>query len=994
MGNVKISAFSSQPDLSLIDGLAGYEGTVGNYTNARISGTEMQTWLQNNLNFATASGTINTLAMFTSASGVGDSIMTQGLTGSASVIGIDTTQTSSKLQVFTNDRSTGISSSVNWTSGAAFTDYKGISGTSGSNAGSPNWTNTGVYGQASRSNTRNTGTRGVGGSLTPGTSNLGTNYGGWFSAQEGDNNYSLRLEDGTELAGKFLKCITADGEANWGVVPQGVASLSIGTAAISTGNSLTVNTVSEAATLTPHYYAGGANIGYVPAGGDNTKFLRGDGTWAAPTGTTPNIEAVLDASTSGSRPYYGGENCIYLGAQNAIGVTYPLTSANQGRLVLANTVGTAFREFDLNGSYSALGSWVHTGTYFGWNASHVASWSPGSGYPAIELKNGRSNVPASDASTVRIAALGTATGAQLLLESANDFVFKLPSAPATGQVLAAIDSSGKVAWANNGSSYTLPAAAKDTLGGLSLKYDAETSAITFETLQTAASRFYAINLDSNDHAYVNVPWTDTNSTYTITTSQSSGGSNTDPNLRLIEGGTSNFSDIKMDGAGPITVTRDSSFPSTYIQWDINSFTGSAKGAVPSAAVGDAGKFLKADGSWDTPTNTGLTSVGLVMTSIPGFSVTGSPLTSNGDITVAPTGGTSGQYLDYQGNWDTPANTTYTAGQGISIVGTTISVATTGTIEVGDLKVDGKIENGTGVDLDIDSTEDIKIDAAKDIDVTAVGNTTGVTVNTDKAVTVNSKEAISLDVKNTATTATPVNVQPRRGGALVVHGDTTGTAADGSITLNCSADTHGVTIKSPPHSAAATYTLVLPTSAGSNTEVLQTDGSGNTSWVAQANTTYAISSVTDGSNVDIVLTAGSGGTNSTVQLTAGTGISLSQTGGNNVEIAASGSSGGGFPSAVTASSATPLLTAVDTLYTVTTTSGVADIVVSLPTAVGNSAKIIGVKYAGQNSVNDTVVIKTLSNQTIDKTNRTTNGLPLASVGTYFELISDGSNWWIK
>ena len=937
MGNVKISAFSSQPDLSLIDGLAGYEGTVGNYTNARISGTEMQTWLQNNLNFATASGTINTLAMFTSASGVGDSIMTQGLTGSASVIGIDTIQTSSKLQVFTNDRSTGISSSVNWTSGAGFTDYKGISGTSGSNAGSPNWTNTGVYGQASRSNTRNTGTRGVGGSLTPGTSNLGTNYGGWFSAQEGDNNYSLRLEDGTELAGKFLKCITADGEANWGVVPQGVASLSIGTAAISTGNLLTVNTVSEVATLTPHYYAGGTNVGYVPTGGDSTKFLRGDGTWAAPTGTTPNIEAVLDASTTGSRPYYGGENCIYLGAQNAIGVTYPLTSANQGRLVLANSSGTAFREFDLNGSYSALGSWVHTGTYFGWNASHVASWSPSSGYPAIELKNGRANAPASDASTVRIAALGTATGAQLLLESANDFVFKLPSAPATGQVLAAIDSSGKVAWANNGSSYTLPAAAKDTLGGLSLKYDAETSAITFETLQTAASRFYAINLDLNDHAYVNVPWTDTNTTYSISSTQT-GGTNTNPYLTLTGANPTSTDDVQFIG-DVVTVTRTSD---DIITWGIPAFAGSTKGAVPSAAVGDAGKFLKADGTWAVPTNTGLTSVGLVMTSIPGFSVTGSPLTSNGDITVAPTGGISGQYLDYQGEWNTPANTTYTAGQGISIVGTTISVATTGTIEVGDLKVDGKIENGTGVDLDIDSTEDIKLDATKDVEITATGSTTGIKLDSDKMVTVEAKEAISLDIKNTATGATPINAQPRLGGAMVVHGDTTGGGAyDGSITLNCSADTHGVTIKSPPHSAAATYTLVLPTSTGSNTEVLQTDGSGNLSWATNG-----------------------------------------------------GSSGGGFPSAVTASSTAATSAAVDTLYTITTTSGVADIVVTLPTAASNSAKIIGVKYAGQNSVNDTVVIKTLSSQTIDGTNRTTNGLPLASVGTYFELISDGSNWWIK
>lgn len=107
-----------------------------------------------------------------------------------------------------------------------------------------------------------------------------------------------------------------------------------------------------------------------------------------------------------------------------------------------------------------------------------------------------------------------------------------------------------------------------------------------------------------------------------------------------------------------------------------------------------------------------------------------------------------------------------------------------------------------------------------------------------------------------------------------------------------------------------------------------------------------------------------------------------------------SSGGGFPSTITASSATPTAAAVDTFYIITTTVGVPDIEVTLPTAVGNSGEIIGVKYAGQNSVDDTVVIKTVSSQTIDGTNRTTNGLPLASLNTYYELISDGSNWFIK
>lgn len=55
---------------------------------------------------------------------------------------------------------------------------------------------------------------------------------------------------------------------------------------------------------------------------------------------------------------------------------------------------------------------------------------------------------------------------------------------------------------------------------------------------------------------------------------------------------------------------------------------------------------------------------------------------------------------------------------------------------------------------------------------------------------------------------------------------------GAIKLNCAANLHGIIIKSPPHSAGADYTLVLPTSDGSADEVLKTDGNGNLSWAAQ------------------------------------------------------------------------------------------------------------------------------------------------------------------
>ena len=58
---------------------------------------------------------------------------------------------------------------------------------------------------------------------------------------------------------------------------------------------------------------------------------------------------------------------------------------------------------------------------------------------------------------------------------------------------------------------------------------------------------------------------------------------------------------------------------------------------------------------------------------------------------------------------------------------------------------------------------------------------------------------------------------------VVRGTILG--GEGQITLNCGVNQHGVTIKSPPHSAAATYTLTLPDNTGTNGQALTTNGSG-------------------------------------------------------------------------------------------------------------------------------------------------------------------------
>tara|TARA_R110000803_G_scaffold115560_2_gene184069 strand:- start:351 stop:2828 length:2478 start_codon:yes stop_codon:yes gene_type:complete len=65
----------------------------------------------------------------------------------------------------------------------------------------------------------------------------------------------------------------------------GITGVTLATA-VSTGSPLSESITARELTLTSHTYAGTTLVGYVPTGGDATKFLRGDGTWVVPTDTT------------------------------------------------------------------------------------------------------------------------------------------------------------------------------------------------------------------------------------------------------------------------------------------------------------------------------------------------------------------------------------------------------------------------------------------------------------------------------------------------------------------------------------------------------------------------------------------------------------------------------------------------------------------------------------------------------------------------------------
>ena len=75
--------------------------------------------------------------------------------------------------------------------------------------------------------------------------------------------------------------------------------------------------------------------------------------------------------------------------------------------------------------------------------------------------------------------------------------------------------------------------------------------------------------------------------------------------------------------------------------------------------------------------------------------------------------------------------------------------------------------------------------------------------------------------------------------LVIKGD--GSSADGKLTLNCSQNSHGVSIQGPPHSAGQSYTLTLPQSI-TNGYFLKTDSLGNLSFAQATETKPTVANV--------------------------------------------------------------------------------------------------------------------------------------------------------
>ena len=85
------------------------------------------------------------------------------------------------------------------------------------------------------------------------------------------------------------------------------------------------------------------------------------------------------------------------------------------------------------------------------------------------------------------------------------------------------------------------------------------------------------------------------------------------------------------------------------------------------------------------------------------------------------------------------------------------------------------------------------------------------------------------------------------GVVRIQGDSS-TSVDGTLELRCSTNAHGVKIKSPAHSAGASYTLTLPINIV-NGQFLKTDTNGNLSWAAVDLTALSAANLTSGTIPD-------------------------------------------------------------------------------------------------------------------------------------------------
>lgn len=181
------------------------------------------------------------------------------------------------------------------------------------------------------------------------------------------------------------------------------------------------------------------------------------------------------------------------------------------------------------------------------------------------------------------------------------------------------------------STFTPPTSSATVLGGIKVGY-------------ATSGKNYKVQVDSSGNAFVNVPWTDNDTTYTQATSDK---------LGLVKIGYSangkNYP-VVLDGNGKMYVNVPwTDTNTTYTNMGAASASAAGKaGLVPAPAAGAQAKYLRGDGTWQTPPNTTYSNMGGATSSAAG----------SAGLVPAPAAGEQASFLRGDGTWATPPNTTY------------------------------------------------------------------------------------------------------------------------------------------------------------------------------------------------------------------------------------------------------------------------------------------------------------------------------------------------
>lgn len=181
------------------------------------------------------------------------------------------------------------------------------------------------------------------------------------------------------------------------------------------------------------------------------------------------------------------------------------------------------------------------------------------------------------------------------------------------------------------STFTPPTSSATVLGGIKVGY-------------TTSGKNYKVQLDSSGNAYVNVPWTDNNTTYNQATSDKLGL------VKIGYSATGKNYPVVLDGSGKMYVNvpwTDTNTTYSNMGAATSSAAGKA-GLVPAPAAGAQGKYLRGDGTWQTPPNTTYSNMGGATSSAAG----------SAGLVPAPAAGKQASFLRGDGTWATPPNTTY------------------------------------------------------------------------------------------------------------------------------------------------------------------------------------------------------------------------------------------------------------------------------------------------------------------------------------------------